>query len=65
MITAKRAVLSSGIPLEIEVEAVLLDATTFERQWEFEYVDRHASGNAVPKTTQALIKVLRESGFVK
>ena len=36
-----------------------------ERQWEFEYVDRHASGDPVPKTSQALIKALRESGFVK
>jgi hypothetical protein len=65
VITAKRVTLSSGIPREIEVEAVLLDANNFERQWEFEYVDRHASGDAVPKTSQALIKALRESGFVK
>jgi hypothetical protein len=65
VITAKRVTLSSGIPREVEVEAVLLDAGNFERQWEFEYVDRHASGDAVPKTSQALIKALRESGFVK
>lgn len=65
VVKTKRASFAQGMVRSIEVEVELYDARTFTLLWEYRYENKNAGGGIIPDITQAVIKALRESGFVK